>query len=193
MAKDPLKEIFENITSFSESEWNDIRNNFRLKNISSKELLTKIGDVEKDFYFVVEGVLRLFCLNPKGEEVTIFLFKENHFASCYPSFISQSPSEQALESITPCTLLAINKRQLVELYQKIPKMNLVARIIADQRFLNSQQIFTSQIMYTPEERYLQFEREHGDLLLRIPHNIIASFLGITPVSMSRIRKRILRK
>ncbi|MEX1120495.1 MAG: hypothetical protein WED82_00080 [Balneolales bacterium] len=123
----------------------------------------------------------------------LFLFKENFFASSYYSFITQTPSNQALETFEDTTLLCINKKALDELYLLIPKMHLISRVIADQRFINSQTIFTSQIMHTAEERYLQFEKNHGDLLLRVPHHIIASFLGITPVSMSRIRKRLVKK
>ncbi|MEB2778680.1 Crp/Fnr family transcriptional regulator [Algoriphagus sp. D3-2-R+10] len=191
--EDHFKAILGSITSFSETEWNEIRSCFSVKNISSKNLVTKIGDVEKNIYFIINGVLRLFCLNPKNEEVTIFLFKENHFASCFQSFLTQSESDQALESITDCTLLVIDKKKLEGLYESIPQMNLVTRVISEQRFVNAQRIFTSQIMYTPEQRYLRFEKEHGDLLLRVPHHIISSFLGITPVSMSRIRRRIIQK
>ncbi|MDR7131970.1 CRP-like cAMP-binding protein [Algoriphagus sp. 4150] len=191
--EDHFKAIFGRITTFSDAEWNEIRSCFREVNIPSKKLVTKIGDVEKNVYFIINGVLRLFCLNPKNEEVTIFLFKENHYASCFQSFLTQSESDQALESITDCTLLAIDKAKLEQLYESIPQMNLVTRVVAEQRFVNAQRIFTSQIMYTPEERYLHFEKEHGDLLLRVPHHIISSFLGITPVSMSRIRRRITQK
>lgn len=191
--EDNLKAILGRIATFSEAEWDEIWSCFSVKKIASKNLITKIGDVEKNIYFIVDGVLRLYCFNPKDEEVTIYLFKENHFASCLQSFLTQSESDQALESITDCTLLAIEKTKIEDLYKSIPQMNLVTRVISEQRFLNSQRIFTSQIMYTPEERYLKFEKEHGNLLLRVPHHIISSFLGITPVSMSRIRRRIIQK
>lgn len=190
MTHQKLREVFESITPLHEDEWNHIKNRFKLKNIPAKTFLTTIGGIENEAYFIIQGIVRLFCHNPKKEEVTIFLFKENFFASSYHSFITQTPSTQALETLEDTTLLSIHKKSLDELYHLVPKMNLITRIIAEQRFINSQKIFTSQIMYTPEERYLQFEKDHGDLLLRVPHHIIASFLGITPVSMSRIRKRL---
>jgi CRP-like cAMP-binding protein len=188
-----LREIFEKIVPLEEKEWQIIREGFSLTEVPAKQFLTSIGDTEKHVYFVVKGILRLFCHTPKGEEVTIFLFKENFFASSYQSFLTQLPSEQALESMEKCALLAIHKHTLDEIFRRVAKMNLIARVIAEQRFIHSQSIFTSYIMNTPEERYLRFEKLHGDLLLRVPHHIIASFLGITPVSMSRIRKRILSK
>jgi len=89
--------------------------------------------------------------------------------------------------------LVINYRDLNKLYELIPKMNVLARKVAEQRFINAQLILSSYILDGPEERYRKFEKEHGDLLLRVPHYMIASFLGITPVSLSRIRKRLLRE
>ncbi len=91
-------------------------------------------------------MLRFYWLNPKNEEVTFFLFKENHFASCFQSFLTQGESDQALESITDCSLLVIDKTKLERLYQSIPQMNLVARVISVKRLVNAQRIFTSQIM-----------------------------------------------
>ena len=80
-----------------------------------------------------------------------------------------------------------------ELYEQVPKINILTRKIAEQRFINAQQILSSFLLDTPEERYLKFIEKNGDLLLRVPHHIIASFLGITPVSLSRIRKRVQEK
>ncbi|RYZ20118.1 MAG: hypothetical protein EOO10_23570 [Chitinophagaceae bacterium] len=67
----------------------------------------------------------------------------------------------------------------------------MARKVAEQRFINAQLLLSSFILDSPEERYRKFEGQHGDLLLRVPHHIIASYLGITPVSLSRIRKRLM--
>jgi len=191
--QEQLREIFESIVPLNDQEWTLICNKFTLVEVPAKQFLTSLGETENEVYFILKGILRLFCHNPKGEEVTIFLFKENYFASSYHSFITQTPSSQALETLEDSTLLRINKNDLDELYHLVPKMNLITRMIAEQRFINSQLIFTSQIMYTPEERYLHFTKTHGDLLLRVPHHIIASFLGITPVSMSRIRNRLSKK
>ncbi|MCC5906830.1 MAG: hypothetical protein JJU13_11510, partial [Balneolaceae bacterium] len=96
-------------------------------------------------------------------------FRENYFASSYHSFVTQTPSDQALEALEDTTLLSIGKTAMDELYRLVLKMNLIKRIVANQRFVNSQRIFTSQIMYTPEERYLQFEKYHGDHITSLLH------------------------
>ncbi|RZK39820.1 MAG: Crp/Fnr family transcriptional regulator [Pedobacter sp.] len=190
---DGLREAVVNIVSFTDEEWAKITQAFAVKEVPAKFLLTDISVVERKLYYIVQGVARLYCIDTKGNQATIFIFKEGNFATSYDSFLSQSPSQQALETLDNCKLLVIDKSNFEKLHQEIPKMNILTRFIADQRFINAQRIFTSHIMHSPEVRYLAFERDHGDLLLRIPHQIIASFLGITPVSLSRIRKRVLRK
>jgi CRP-like cAMP-binding protein len=188
-----LKHTFESLVSFEEKEWSTIANAFTPVQISAKQTLTHVGKIEDKLYFIIKGILRLYCLDIKQEEKTIFLFSENHFASCYQSFLTRLPSAQALETLEDCTLLSICKRDFDQMHLSVPKMNIVTRMIADQRFINGQNIFMGHITRTPEERYLDFQREHGNLMLRVPQNIIASFLGITPVSLSRIRKRVYRK
>lgn len=188
-----LRATFEQIISLNKEEWEVVQSAFDVLHVPHKQVLTDLGQVEENIYFLAQGLMRLYCLNVKGEETTIFLYRERHFASCYLSFLTQTPSEQALETLENCILFSISKRKYDMLHQKIPKMNIITRVVAEQRFVNAQRIFSSHIMQSPEERYLSFERQHGDLLLRIPHHIIASFLGITPVSLSRIRNRVSRK
>lgn len=186
---DPLKDALQQIVPFNEHEWSQVQEAFEVQHVSPKQLLTDVGEIETKVYFVIEGIMRLYCMNVKDEETTIFIYKENHFASCYPSFLTQLPSDQALETLERCTLLSLDKQGYDRLHRSVPKMNIITRVVAEQRFINAQRIFSSHIMHSPEERYRRFERLHGDLLLRIPHHIIASFLGIIPVSLSRIRSR----
>ncbi|WP_051292656.1 Crp/Fnr family transcriptional regulator [Olivibacter sitiensis] len=190
---DALKKSLDHIIQLNEEEWTSIKDAFELVSVPSKHLLTDFGERESKIYFVGEGLVRLYCMNSKGEETTVFIFKEHHFASCYHSFLTQTPSDQAMETLESCTLLSISKENYSRLHREVPKMNMITRVVAEQRFINAQRIFSSHIMRTAEERYLEFERLHGDLLLRIPHHIIASYLGITPVSLSRIRNRLSKK
>lgn len=124
------------------------------------------------------------------EDITAFIFREHLFASSYDSFLRQAPSIQGLDTLEDSELLVITRDDLNTLYKKVPRMETLGRKIAEQRFINAQQILSSYILDSPVERWKKFEATNGDLLLRVPHHMIASFLGITPVSLSRIRKRI---
>ncbi len=134
--------------------------------------------------------MRLYY-NKEGEHITAFIFREHLFASSYESFLQQSPSIQLLETIEDCELLSITRERMERLYERVPAINILTRKIAEQRFINSQMILSSFLLDTPEIRYRKFAEKNGDLFLRVPHHMIASYLGITPVSLSRIRKRIL--
>ena len=190
---DALKKTIATIMELNETEWDYLKHPFKTINVPAWQRLTEMGNTEKYLYFVVKGVLRLYCINAKSEEITIFLFSENSFATCYHSFLTQQPSEQALEAIENCVLLRIDYQSFNRLHVDFTKMNQLTRIIADQRFINSQKIFMGHITRTAEERYLDFEKHYGNLLLRVPLNIIASSLGVTPVSLCRIRQRLSKK
>ncbi|MCL7987520.1 Crp/Fnr family transcriptional regulator [Sphingobacterium sp. lm-10] len=188
-----LQKVIKKFVDLDDSEWQHLQSQFKIVNVPTRQKLTEIGTTEKSLYFVVKGVIRLYCINAKSEEITIFLFSENTFVSCYQSFLTQELSEQALETVEDCTLLRIDYQSFHRLHVDLAKMNQLTRAIADQRFINSQKIFMGHITRTAEERYLDFEKHYGNLLLRVPLNIIASFLGITPVSLSRIRQRLSKK
>ena len=125
-----------------------------------------------------------------GVEITGYILKENLFASSYDSYLRQSPDIQTLEMLEDCDLLVISFNDLNKLYDLLPRMSVLARKIVEQRFIIFQTILSSYILDNPEEGYRKFEAEHGDLFLRVKHQMIASYLGITLVSFSRIRKRM---
>jgi CRP-like cAMP-binding protein len=109
-----LKQTFEKIAPLDDSEWSMIQSAFTPLKVPANTMLTSIGETERKIYFVVEGIIRLFCHNLKDEEVTIFLFRENLFASSYPSFVTQTPGNQALQTITDCSLLSMDKQKEAE-------------------------------------------------------------------------------
>jgi CRP-like cAMP-binding protein len=115
------------------------------------------------------------------------------FASCLESFIKQQPSTQNLETIEPCTLLVLSKEKLDMLYELVPKSHVIMRKVMEALFISSQQLLSSYILAGPQERYEHFARQYPHLVQRVPQYILASFLGVTPVSLSRIRKRIARQ
>ncbi|PVH27109.1 Crp/Fnr family transcriptional regulator [Sphingobacterium corticibacter] len=193
MIQEKFKNSLSAIIDMEDTEWEKLYSAFELQQVPAGTVLTRIGGTERKLYFIVQGIVRLYCIGSKQQDVTVFLFKEHHFASSYQSFLTQELSDQALETLEPCTLMVINRRDFDKLHETVPKVNQLTRIIAEQRFINAQRIFSSHITQTPEQRYLNFERQQGDLLLRVPHHIIASFLGITSVSLSRIRNRVCRK
>ncbi|GCC52728.1 Crp/Fnr family transcriptional regulator [Chryseotalea sanaruensis] len=184
-----LHQLVSQFVDFNSSERVLFENAFTFRQIPKKFKLVSKGEISSELYFINKGLIRLYYT--KGaEEITGFIFSENLFASSYDSFLRRAPGIQTLESLEECDLLVITYDKLEELYQTLPKVNVLIRKIAEQRFINTQQVLSSFLLESPEERYKRFEQQHKDLLQRVPQNIIASYLGITPVSLSRIRKRM---
>lgn len=179
-----------NLVALSEKEKAILEEAFVFRQVPRKFKLTEEGQVAKEVYFINKGLIRLYYTK-EGEEITGFIFQEGLFASSYDSFLKQQPSNQTLETLEECELLVIDKKGMEELYEALPKMHIITRKVAEQRFVNAQRILSSFILDSPEERYRKFEEAHKDLLMRVPQHYIASFLGITPVSLSRIRKRLM--
>lgn len=177
------------LVSFTREEQQIIESYFSVRQVPKKFTLIQNGKIARELYFINKGLLRLYYTKDM-EDITAFIFREHLFASSYDSFLRQAPGIQGLDTLEDSELLVISYDDLNTLYRKVPRMETLARKIAEQRFINAQLILSSYILDSPEERWKKFEATHGDLLLRVPHHMIASFLGITPVSLSRIRKRL---
>lgn len=189
---DQLINVVSRYVVLSSVELEILKSAFSYREIPKNFLLINEGETARNLYFINKGLLRLFY-SKNGEYKTAFIFRENLFASSYLSFLQQSPAFQMLETLEDSELLVISKEAMENLYTRIPAINFMTRKIAEERFINCQMILSSFLLDTPEERYRKFAEKNGDLLLRVPHNIIASYLGITPVSLSRIRKRVMVK
>lgn len=184
-----FRTLLSQVVPFNEKELDIIESQFVFRQVPKKFKLVEEGKVATELYFILKGLVRLYYTKD-GEEITGFIFRENLFSSSYDSFLRQMPSIQTLETLEDCDLLVITKEGMEKLYDLVPKVNILTRKVAEQRFINSQMILSSFILDSPEERYRKFESQNKDLLLRVPQHMIASYLGITHVSLSRIRKRL---
>ena len=184
-----LRSYVTQLAPLSASELTYLESQCVYREVPKKFALVSEGEVTKEIYFINKGFLRLFY--PKeGEEITAFIFLENLFATSLESLLQQSPSQQCLETLEDSELLVISYENLMKAYNYSVNFQIMARRIAEQRFINAQRILSSYILDSPEERYQKLVAAQPEWFQRVPQHYIASFLGITPVSLSRIRKRI---
>lgn len=191
MTKNEVYSTLQQMTGFSDTETEFLLSQFEHKSIKKKTDLLSAGEVAKEIYFIVKGCLRLYY-EKNGIDISGYFFTENTFAGAYESFTKKQKSRHSIETIEDCELLCINYEKLQSLYREAPKMNEFIRKVLEERFFSLHQLFTSLIMDSPEERYIKLLNERPDLLQRIPQHQIATFLGVTPVSLSRIRNRVLK-
>lgn len=177
------------LVPLSASELRFLETQFVYREVPKKFTLVEEGHVARELYFINRGCLR-FYYNRDGDEVTGFIFLENLFATALDSFLQQEPSTQIVETLEDSELLVISHSGLQRLYEHSTNFQVFGRKLAEQRLVNAQRILSSYILDSPEERYRKLLATQPEWLQRVPQRYIASFLGITPVSLSRIRKRI---
>ncbi|MCZ8217551.1 MAG: Crp/Fnr family transcriptional regulator [Cyclobacteriaceae bacterium] len=164
-------------------------NVFSLKVIKRGDFFLKEGEVNNKLGFVVEGLVRYFVYKD-NEESTLEFSKEGEFIAEYQSFLTQTESIQCIQAIENTTLLVTDFQGLQTIYSKIKNGNLIGRIVIEYRFGHLMRQLLSIYMHTTEERYLHFLKTFPDLVQRVPQYYIASYVGVKPESLSRIRKRL---
>ena len=184
-----------NINAFSkltDADWNLLVPHLSLVPMKKNELLAQEGKVAKEVGFVMEGMFRQFYTKD-GEEKTTYFFFENHFVSSYISCITGKPSLVTIEALSPVTYISFPYKVLLDLYEKNIAWQKFGRLVAEYLSIGLEERMISLLLQSPEERYIDLMKGNKTKILeRIPQHYIANYLGITPVSMSRIRNRLMK-
>jgi len=162
---------------------------FKEKSIGAKTTLLLEGEMARYMYFIREGCLRLW-FNKDGKDITFQFFFENQAVSSIESFIDGKPSLFSLESIEPSRIIAVSKKDFSQMLQDLPELNENFQKIVIQRLGHYARLFLSRIKDSPMERYIDLVNNHPHVADRVPQHYIASYLGITAVSLSRLKKRL---
>lgn len=174
------------------ARWERCQGFFKVKTIPARTCLLREGEVARFMYFVKEGSLRLW-FNKEGKDITFQFFMEGQAVSSIESFLSGEPSMCTLESIEAATVVAISRSDWDRLHAIYPQMRERFMQMILKRMEDYARLFLSRIKDSPAERYQALVQERPDMIRRIPQHFIASYLGITPVSLSRIRGRLHKK
>ena len=158
--------------------------------ISKDTFLIKEGEIERYSYFVYDGMLRCWLLNHKGEEQIFWFCKEGTFSMSNISFTLQTKSAFNVQTIVDSVIYRIDKKRVDELYTAIPKVKTVFEDLNAILLSKLLKRNIDLIKYSPEQYYLQMIEGYGITLNYIPLKDIASYLGIMPQVLSKIRKRI---
>lgn len=185
-----LEEFNVNTNTFNSEESGLFDRYFERVSVRKDTFLIREGETEKYSYFVFDGILRCWLFNHKGDEQTFWFCKEGTFSMSNISFTLQKKSGFNVQTIVDSVIYRIDKKQVSELYSAIPKVKTVfedlTAILLDKLLKRNIDL----IKYSPEQYYLQMIEDYGITLNYIPLKDIASYLGITPQALSRIRKRI---
>ena len=184
-----LKELFSQINkiqNLGESSIAELNSISREEIFKKGQIIQPIGHTCKTIYFVKKGAVRIYYFKDDIDITESFEF-ENAFVARAESLFSGKPSRKAIEAIEDTTLIAIDSNKLFKLFDTHPDLERLFRKIIESSYVNTVNRLESLQFHTAEERYQQMMDEHPEILKRVPLKLIASYLGITPVSLSRIR------
>jgi CRP-like cAMP-binding protein len=189
---DKLLTYFQRIMPLSLEEIEAIVETMNIQEYKKGTVLLKEGQISTEVYFVLEGCVRQFYL-VDGEEKTNNFFTEEQWVISMNSFSQRKPSDHYMDCCINCTLVVGNREKEESLYQRFPKLETVSRKVMEKVFAEQQEIMSSYTTDTAEQRYLKLLRSRPDLFQKIPQYQIASYIGVKPESLSRIRKRLFQK
>ena len=162
---------------------------FKEKTYKKGDFFLAEGEVCKRIGFIVKGLIRYY-INHEGEEKIYDFGKENNFVCNYESFISQTPSTKIIQALEDCEMLQISHPDLQIFYKSVKEGERFGRLVIEQVFIQLLRDLSSFYTDKPEHRYQKFLNNHSDLQQRVSQYHIASYVGVKPQSLSRIRKRI---
>ena len=177
--------------TISKKDQSAIENAFEYKSFKEGEFLTKPGRIVKHLFFICRGVLRIRKTNEEGAVSIHFFLKENQFCTILDSFNNEVIAEESIEAAHSADVLAISKIRLLELYQAVPWLKSLIDEITRQRLLEKIKTRNAYLGLDSTARYRLFLNTQADIALRVSLTDIASYLGITPQSLSRIRKDLM--
>ena len=185
---DTLRKFIEKYTSLPTDEWKEISNCFEKRVIEKDEIILQEGKVCRNLYFVESGLLH-FYINKDGNNITKFFTEAPYFFTSQASFNSQKPANENIQTIEKSIVYQISFTQTQELYKLKSWTDFARKIIQEVQFF-TEEILEELQTETAEFRYEKMLKNEPELLKRIPLKILASYLGIAPQSLSRIRKKL---
>lgn len=186
----PLLDHFSNYKVLNGKEANDLEKRLKERRIKRRQFILQQGDLCKHYSFVVDGCFRMYKVDDKGNEHNLQFAVEGGWIADIGSFHSEIPSELYIEAMEQSVILQIAKEDLLYLYTEHSVFDRIFRVLVENAFVNLQKRVLQNISATAEERYLYFLKNYPKLFNRISNVQIASFIGVTPEFLSKIRKEI---
>ena len=169
--------------------WAQLQGYFYLKQVPAHTLLLSEGTVATNLYLIVHGSLRMWHTTDQ-QETTLQFFFENQPVASFESFYLDRPSDSSIETLEPTTLLVLSKTNFDRIRQQFSEFEISLNRWLCERFIAYRQRVYTQLAQTPVGRYQALVTDNPEVLERVPLHEIATYLGITPISLSRIRSKL---
>lgn len=181
-----LLQHLESIHPMSEGCKEHLFSILKAKELTKKDMLLRAGHICQHIYFIQKGLLRCFYFK-NDVEISSWFMREGDVMVSVESFFHQKTSYESIQALEDCELFYISYKELQDIYRKFPEFNFIARVLTEKYYCLSEQRLYSIRMMRATERYEYLLEHHPELLLRVPAKYIASYLGITPEMLSKIK------
>ncbi|SHM64923.1 cAMP-binding domain of CRP or a regulatory subunit of cAMP-dependent protein kinases [Chryseobacterium carnipullorum] len=185
-----LRQIIKNTISISDDDLDFMASLFNPTALKKGDYFLEIGKRCDQIAFIKTGMLRIFYPNARGEETTCYFSLPNEFVTSFSSFTTQSLSTENIQAILPSELFVINKHDLEMLYQKIPAVQEFGRIAAENLAIIMEKRISLFLNNSADERYQFLLKNNPILIQKVPLQYLASYLGMSPQHLSRLRRGI---
>ncbi|HVF81899.1 MAG TPA: Crp/Fnr family transcriptional regulator [Flavisolibacter sp.] len=187
---DRIKQYYHKLVPALEHEqWIAIEQRLTVQQLKKGDYLTRQGEVCRQVSFINNGLLRLFY-SVEGKEICTGFMRENEYISQYDSFLTQQASAGNIDALEDCELINLSFDDMQALYKLYPVFETVGRKIAEMLFIMITSQTTALLTLSPEDRYQSVIQYQPFIIQRVPQYMIASFIGITPEHLSRLRRKI---
>ena len=187
MGSELLIQTLRRHVAVAEGECATIETAFRLMKLKRGQTLLKTGEVSRDAAFVLSGCLRSFSIDEDGFEHTLQFATPGWWITDMYSWISGKPADQQIEAVRESQVLLLDRRDQLKLFDKVPGLERYFRILTENALVSARQRLAENMSLTARQRYHNFCRRHPELLNLIPQKLVASYIGITPEFLSKIR------
>jgi len=176
----------------SQEEVKYIQSHVPTRSYKKGEIIFREGVISDTIYFVLQGCVRLYY-NVEGDEKTAFFYTEGKFICAGESYTFNVAAKENYQALEETTLMLFDKQTIEHLLAIFPKFELIARVATEDELITCQRMIASFITKSPEERYRELFQTNGQLFQRVAQQYIASYLGVSPETLSRIKKRVHKK
>jgi CRP-like cAMP-binding protein len=170
-------------------DWSNFTQHFSARELQPQQHWVQAGDICTDLCFILEGLLRIYYIDQAGNEVNQHFYQVNEVIAPVDALISKEPCQYFIQALEPTRLMTANYNEFSQTGEKNPELLRLEIKMLQAIFMKSARREAQLLLGNAEQRYRWFCKEYPELLERIPQYHIASFLGITPVSLSRLRKK----
>ena len=185
-----LKTFLQSIAPLSDAEWEASRATFQSRVLQKGDFFVQHGQLCRQIAFIQYGTLRNYYLNERAEEVTACFCTERQFATSYKSFITQEASTLALEAIEETAIFTLEYEELQKMYARSAAWQTIGRTLAEREYIVMERYASVLNNESAKEKYLRLMREQPSVIQKAKVEHIASYLGVTRRTLSRIRKEI---